>query len=101
MNTNKILIKARKVLSENKGYQEAVKEYKDIASRLIHWGTSEKVEQLIKIVGDQVVLSNEGSINLTQAIYNTELLFNLDKEFKKAGLFVEPYDAGTFHICEV
>jgi len=97
MNQNQILTKARKVLSENKEYQKAVQEYREIAKTLTHWGEPETVEQLIKIVGDEIVLSNEGSVGLTFDGY-LELLFNLDNDFKKANLFVEPYDAGTFHI---
>ena len=96
-----ILNKARKVLTNNKGYQEAVKDYNKTAKKLTHWGEAEIVEKLIfqwKDENETVVLSNEGSVSLTDD-YN-EFFFGLDEDFKKAGLWVEAYDGGTFHISE-
>ena len=98
MKNEKILIKARKVLSNNKYYQEAVKSHNEIAKKLTHWGQAESVERIIFICGDDIVMSNEGSVILTEYNYNSCLESSLDKEFKKAGLFVEAYDGGTFHI---
>jgi len=101
MNKKQVLEKARKVLRNNKGYQEAVESYKETATRLTHWGEPETVEELIFQWEDgTVILSNEGSVRLTHYNYNLELIYGLREEFEKAKLFVEPYDGGTFHITE-
>lgn len=92
MNNEQILRKARKVLANNKGYKNAVKFCDELGI------DSEPIEELIFLGSNDVVLSNEGSIPLTHEVFTTELLWGLDEAFKKANLFVEPYDSGTFHI---
>jgi len=101
MKQETILKKAREVLNNNKGYQEAVNEHKEMLKKFPQWGEPESIEKLIfQWDNGTVILSNEGCISLCNDYYNTELLYGLDEEFKKAGLFVEPYDGGTFIISE-
>ena len=102
MRQETILKKARAVLAKNKGYQEAVNDYQETAKKLTHWGDAETVDKLIFQWDDDnktVVLSNEGSVSLTSDMYN-EFFYGLDEDFKKAGLWVEAYDGGTFHITD-
>ena len=71
-----------------------------MAERLTHWGMAETVEKLIFQWEDgTVILSNEGSVGLTND-YN-EFFYGLNEDFKKAGLFVDAYDAGTFIITKI
>lgn len=100
MRPKTIMKRARKVLAANKGYQEMKAWHDKTAKKLTHWGQAESEEELIFMWDDgTVVMSNEGSVTLTTEPYG-ELAYGLDKDFKKAGLFVEPYDGGTFHITE-
>ena len=99
MRQETILKKARKVLANNKGVQDWIKWHNETAKKLTHWGIASIDEMLFTWDDGTVVLSNESSIPITNDGY-LELLYGLNKEFKKAGLFVEAYDAGTFCISE-
>jgi hypothetical protein len=102
MRQNTILKKAREVLAKNKRYQEAVASYNETAKRITHWEEAKDITKIIFQWNDEnktVILSNEGNVHLTYD-GSTELLYGLDEDFKKAGLFVEAYDPGTFIITE-
>ena len=90
--------KARKVLANNEFYKESVKHHNETATRLTHWGKAETPEEMINIVGDHVVLSNECSISMTHHYYTTEMEKSIAKDFAKAGLGWEMYDGGTIHL---
>lgn len=101
-NTKKIMNKVIAILNNNKAYQEAVKDRNETAEKFPHWGLAETPEQLVRVWDDGsenevVSLSNEGSVRLTDSYYN-EFYFNLDDDFNKAGLHVEAYDGGSFHV---
>ncbi len=87
MKQETIYKKALKVLENNKYIQEQLDEESTLKDLLFQWSDG------------TVVLSNESSIYITNDGY-LELLFGLTEEFEKAGLFVEPYDAGTFIITK-
>jgi len=47
MKQETILKKAREVLNNNKGYQEAVNEHKEMLKKFPQWGEPESIEKLI------------------------------------------------------
>lgn len=102
MDNSKLIKKLKDVLLNNKQLQQEIKNHNETAKRLTHWEVLDLKEYVNSIVSvwssGEVVLSNEGTIELTDAYYTTEFLFGLDSDFKTAGLFVEAYDAGTFHV---
>ena len=92
MKNEKILIKARKVLANNKYYKEMSEWYKEL-----HKKAPETPEEMIFICGDHVVLSNECSVSVIPGMY-AELEESLSKDLTKAGLNWELYDMGTVHL---
>jgi len=90
MRNETILKKARNVFLKNKYVSQQMEEQKI------------KIEDLIfKWKSGQVVFSNETGVEFTHLYYSTELIFGLNEQLEKAGLFIEPYDSGTFHITEL
>jgi hypothetical protein len=102
MNKQQILRKAQKVLMRNEYVKEARNSHNKIAQDLKHWEkvSEEDINNMVFICDDKVVLSNETSIEITQYNYTSCLVESLERDFENAGLFVECYDGGTFHISE-
>jgi hypothetical protein len=93
MKNEKILIKARNVLANNKHYKEMSKWFFELQGK-----EPETPEEMIFICGDHVTLSNECSVEVTNSVYTSELISSLSEDLSKAGIGWECYDLGTFHL---
>ena len=101
MNKKQIMTKAKQVLMNNGWIQGQIDLDKELHPEK-EFNKEKMVDEILFQWDDgTIVLSSEGDLNINgYPEYMYSLEESLDKEFSKAGLFVEAYDGGTFHVTE-
>jgi len=83
MKNEKIIELARKVLAKNEYFKEMFNGWNETAKTLTHWGQAETPEEMIYFNGENVVLSNECRVKVSDPTYTCELESSLEKILKK------------------